>query len=71
MCLFIEIDDTWNSISCYHCFPPTVVMALNKAWCTHHFACAVCDIKMTQKTKFFEFDQKPVSMHMNVPLLTE
>ncbi|KAG7156316.1 LIM and senescent cell antigen-like-containing domain protein 1-like [Homarus americanus] len=37
-----------------------VVMALNKAWCSHHFACAVCDIKMTQKTKFFEFDQKPI-----------
>ncbi|KAK4326541.1 hypothetical protein Pmani_002944 [Petrolisthes manimaculis] len=37
-----------------------VVMALNKAWCTHHFACAVCDTKMTQKTKFFEFDQKPI-----------
>lgn len=37
-----------------------VVIALNKAWCHHHFACAVCDIKMTQKTKFFEFDQKPI-----------
>ncbi|XP_076046413.1 LIM zinc finger domain containing stck isoform X2 [Oratosquilla oratoria] len=37
-----------------------VVLALNKAWCTHHFACALCDIKMTQKTKFFEFDQKPI-----------
>lgn len=36
-------------------------MALNKAWCQHHFACALCDTKMTQKTKFFEFDQKPVS----------
>lgn len=37
-----------------------VVMALNKAWCTHHFACALCDTKMTQKTKFFEFDQRPI-----------
>ncbi|CAL4120814.1 unnamed protein product, partial [Meganyctiphanes norvegica] len=37
-----------------------VVTALNKAWCTHHFACATCDQKMTQKTKFFEFDQKPI-----------
>ncbi|XP_066987488.1 LIM and senescent cell antigen-like-containing domain protein 1 isoform X2 [Macrobrachium rosenbergii] len=37
-----------------------VVMALNKAWCTHHFACSLCDTKMNQKTKFFEFDQKPI-----------
>lgn len=37
-----------------------VVTALNKAWCQHHFACATCDTKMTQKTKFFEFDQKPI-----------
>lgn len=39
-----------------------VVTALNKAWCQHHFACNLCDVKMTQKTKFYEFDQKPVSM---------
>ncbi|MCL4127761.1 UNVERIFIED_CONTAM: hypothetical protein GTU68_039511, partial [Idotea baltica] len=39
-----------------------VVTALNKAWCVHHFACSICDQKMTQKTKFFEFDQKPVSV---------
>lgn len=37
-----------------------VVTALNKAWCQHHFACTTCDAKMTQKTKFFEFDQKPI-----------
>ncbi|XP_043289855.1 LIM and senescent cell antigen-like-containing domain protein 1 isoform X2 [Venturia canescens] len=36
-----------------------VFTALNKAWCVHHFACAFCDQKMNQKTKFFEFDLKP------------
>uniref|UniRef100_A0A0L8GFD2 LIM zinc-binding domain-containing protein n=1 Tax=Octopus bimaculoides TaxID=37653 RepID=A0A0L8GFD2_OCTBM len=34
--------------------------AFNKAWCVNHFACSVCDRKMSQKTKFFEFDMKPV-----------
>jgi hypothetical protein len=33
---------------------------LNKAWCVDHFACSVCDKKMSQKTKFFEVDLKPV-----------
>nr|CAG4651798.1 EOG090X05KU [Triops cancriformis] len=37
-----------------------VFTALNKAWCVHHFACSVCDTKMNQKTKFYEFDLKPV-----------
>lgn len=37
-----------------------VFTALNKAWCVHHFACSVCDTKMSQKTKFYEFDLKPV-----------
>ena len=37
-----------------------VFTALNKAWCVHHFACSVCDSKMSQKTKFYEFDLKPV-----------
>lgn len=36
-----------------------VFTALNKAWCVHHFACSVCDTKMSQKTKFYEFDLKP------------
>ena len=36
-----------------------VFTALNKAWCVHHFACAFCDQKMNQKTKFFEFDLRP------------
>ncbi|XP_076435650.1 LIM and senescent cell antigen-like-containing domain protein 1 [Babylonia areolata] len=34
--------------------------AFNKAWCVHHFSCSICDRKMSQKTKFYEFDQKPV-----------
>lgn len=37
-----------------------VFTAFNKAWCVNHFACSVCDRKMSQKTKFFEFDMKPV-----------
>ncbi|OXU29330.1 hypothetical protein TSAR_006532 [Trichomalopsis sarcophagae] len=36
-----------------------VFTALNKAWCVHHFACAFCDQKMNQKTKFFEVDLRP------------
>lgn len=37
-----------------------VFTALNKAWCVHHFSCSVCDIKMNQKSKFYEYDEKPV-----------
>jgi len=37
-----------------------VFSALNKSWCVNHFACSVCDTKMTKKTKFYEFDLKPV-----------
>lgn len=48
---------------CYICnnvIGGDVFTALNKAWCVHHFACSVCDQKMSQKTKFFEVDLKPV-----------
>lgn len=38
----------------------TVFTALNKAWCVHHFSCSVCDTKMNQKSKFYEYDEKPV-----------
>lgn len=41
-------------------FQFVVFTALNKAWCVHHFACSVCDTKMTQKSKFYEYDEKPV-----------
>ncbi|CAG2235480.1 LIMS1_2 [Mytilus edulis] len=37
-----------------------VFSAFNKAWCVSHFCCSICDRKMSQKTKFFEFDLKPV-----------
>lgn len=37
-----------------------VVTALNKAWCSHHFACTMCDSKLNQRSKFFECDEKPV-----------
>ncbi|ESN98990.1 hypothetical protein HELRODRAFT_66818 [Helobdella robusta] len=37
-----------------------VFTALSKAWCVDHFTCSVCDKKMSQKTKFFEMDLKPV-----------
>jgi len=37
-----------------------VFSALNKAWCVDHFACSTCDRKMSQKSKFYEFDLKPV-----------
>ncbi|XP_055588337.1 LIM and senescent cell antigen-like-containing domain protein 1 isoform X2 [Uranotaenia lowii] len=37
-----------------------VFTALNKAWCVHHFSCSICDSKMDQKSKFYEYDEKPV-----------
>ncbi|OWF39258.1 LIM and senescent cell antigen-like-containing domain protein 1 isoform X2 [Mizuhopecten yessoensis] len=37
-----------------------VFSAFNKSWCVGHFACSICDRKMSHKTKFFEFDLKPV-----------
>ncbi|KFB37664.1 hypothetical protein ZHAS_00004904 [Anopheles sinensis] len=37
-----------------------VFTALNKAWCVHHFSCSICDQKLDQKSKFFEYDEKPV-----------
>jgi len=46
--------------SCNQVIAGDVFTALNKAWCVHHFACSVCDTKMSQKTKFYEFDLKPV-----------
>ncbi|XP_013382896.1 LIM and senescent cell antigen-like-containing domain protein 1 isoform X1 [Lingula anatina] len=46
--------------TCNNVIAGDVFSALNKSWCAHHFACSVCDKKMSQKTKFFEFDLKPV-----------
>lgn len=38
----------------------SVVTALNKAWCEHHFACSCCDQRLNPKSKFYECDSKPV-----------
>lgn len=48
-----------------------VFTAMNKAWCVHHFACSLCDQKMTQKTKFYELDLKPVCKKCYDKLPTE
>ena len=37
-----------------------VVNALNKSWCSHHFACSSCDRMLKEKSKFYEVDLKPV-----------
>ncbi|XP_014661856.1 PREDICTED: LIM and senescent cell antigen-like-containing domain protein 1 [Priapulus caudatus] len=37
-----------------------VFQALNKSWCVPHFSCSLCDQKMGPRTKFYEFDLKPV-----------
>ena len=34
--------------------------ALNKSWCSHHFACSSCDRMLKEKSKFYEVDLKPV-----------
>ncbi|PAA71746.1 hypothetical protein BOX15_Mlig024389g1 [Macrostomum lignano] len=36
------------------------VQACCKSWCSAHFQCSVCDRQMNQKTKFYEYDLKPV-----------
>ncbi|KAH7645847.1 LIM zinc finger domain containing stck [Dermatophagoides farinae] len=35
------------------------ITALNKAWCPDHFACAYCETKMNEKSKFYDVDLKP------------
>ena len=35
------------------------ITALNKAWCPDHFACAFCDGRLTEKSKFYDVDLKP------------
>lgn len=37
-----------------------VVSALSKAWCVNCFSCSACNMKLTLKNKFVEFDMKPV-----------
>lgn len=38
----------------------TVFTALNKAWCVHHFSCDMCNTNLDLKSKFYEYDEKPV-----------
>lgn len=47
---------------CFKCGNPCggeVFQALGKTWCVKCFSCSLCDKKMDQKTKFYEFDMKP------------
>lgn len=53
--LFGNICFTCNSV-----ISGDVFHAFNKAWHVNHFGCSICERKMSQKTKFFEFDLKPV-----------
>ncbi|XP_065322948.1 LIM and senescent cell antigen-like-containing domain protein 1 isoform X2 [Gordionus sp. m RMFG-2023] len=49
--------------SCFRCdniIAGDAFAALNKSWCPEHFSCFGCDVKMNQKSKFFEIDLKPV-----------
>uniref|UniRef100_A0A1I8HD61 LIM domain protein n=1 Tax=Macrostomum lignano TaxID=282301 RepID=A0A1I8HD61_9PLAT len=41
-------------------FVDECVQACCKSWCSAHFQCSVCDRQMNQKTKFYEYDLKPV-----------
>ncbi|KAI6173970.1 UNC-97-like protein [Aphelenchoides besseyi] len=47
---------------CFRCSKPCggeVFQALGKSWCVNCFSCTLCDKKLDQKTKFYEFDMKP------------
>ncbi|XP_074403133.1 LIM and senescent cell antigen-like-containing domain protein 2 isoform X1 [Zonotrichia albicollis] len=46
--------------NCSHVIEGDVVSALNKAWCVNCFSCSTCNVKLTLKNKFVEFDMKPV-----------
>ncbi|XP_067949220.1 LIM and senescent cell antigen-like-containing domain protein 1 isoform X2 [Watersipora subatra] len=48
---------------CNNVIPGDVCRALNKCWCFEHFSCSVCDRQLTEKTKFFVMDVKPVCKH--------
>uniref|UniRef100_A0A8C4QX56 LIM domain-containing protein n=1 Tax=Eptatretus burgeri TaxID=7764 RepID=A0A8C4QX56_EPTBU len=46
---------------CYHCnhvIDGDVVSALNKAWCIGCFSCSICNVKLSRRSKFVEFDMK-------------
>uniref|UniRef100_A0AC34GTA9 LIM zinc-binding domain-containing protein n=1 Tax=Panagrolaimus sp. ES5 TaxID=591445 RepID=A0AC34GTA9_9BILA len=47
---------------CFRCSKPCgpeSFSALQKTWCKKCFSCHLCDKKMDEKTKFYEFDMKP------------
>ncbi|NXT96869.1 LIMS2 protein, partial [Buphagus erythrorhynchus] len=46
--------------NCSHVIEGDVVSALNKAWCVNCFSCSTCNVRLTLKNKFVEFDMKPV-----------
>ena len=45
------LDDQFEKKNCKSCLWSCVAVfsAFNKAWCVHHFACSICDRKMSQK----------------------
>ena len=48
-----------------------VVTALNKCYCVNHFQCMGCDVKLTLKSKFHEFDLKPLCLRCHEKLPKE
>ncbi|ESN94871.1 hypothetical protein HELRODRAFT_102897 [Helobdella robusta] len=49
--------------TCFYCnsvITGDTFTAFNKEWCCGHFSCSLCDRKMDNKTKFIEFDCKPI-----------
>uniref|UniRef100_UPI0039817F36 LIM domain-containing protein n=1 Tax=Salmonella sp. s54925 TaxID=3159674 RepID=UPI0039817F36 len=45
---------------CNHGIVGEVVNALEKFWCVNHFTCSGCDTQLTLRSKFHEFDMKPL-----------
>lgn len=48
---------------CFICNKKTtgdVFNAINKLWCSEHYCCYLCDDQMNQKTKFYDFDSRPI-----------
>ncbi|KAF7487992.1 LIM and senescent cell antigen-like-containing domain protein 1 [Sarcoptes scabiei] len=48
-----------NCFVCGNVIIGDTITALNKAWCPDHFACAYCDTRLTEKSKFYDVDLKP------------
>ncbi|XP_033121145.1 LIM and senescent cell antigen-like-containing domain protein 2 [Anneissia japonica] len=48
---------------CFHCnkaITGEVMCTMNKSWCEEHFFCSCCETLMNARSKFIEFDLKPV-----------